>query len=77
MNMAAIKDYVAFMNPQDRASLAQWIISTLDSTDESNNDEAWRREVRMRVDDIKTGRVQMIDSQTLWNELLSGYETTN
>jgi hypothetical protein len=82
MNMTAIKDSVAFLEPRDRASLAKWIISTLDSAGESNadkskNDRAWRREVRMRVDDIRDGRVQMIDSQTLWDELLSEYETQN
>lgn len=74
MNIAEIKENVALLPAQDRASLAQWILTNLDIATEKDDDIAWRQEVRLRVEEVKTGKVEMIDSHEMWNELLSSYE---
>ena len=76
MNIADLKKDVAQLPSQDQATLAQWIITNLDSANE-DVDAAWRKEVRSRVKEIKTGKVEMIESQHMWEDLLSSHEATS
>ena len=55
MNIADLKKDVAQLPSQDQATLAQWIITNLDSSNE-DVDAAWRKEVRSRVTSHLTDR---------------------
>ena len=53
-------------------ALAYWIIHSLEAVTEDEDvvDTAWRKEIRARVEAIKSGRVQMIPAEEMWKDIL-------
>jgi len=45
--------------------------------DEDAIDAAWRKEVRLRIETIKSGKVQMVPAEEMWKDILGGYVKTN
>jgi putative addiction module component (TIGR02574 family) len=78
MNIADLKKDIDQLPAKERASIAHWIITNLDEVDDNLNqvDAAWRKEIRKRVSEINTGKVEMIPSEALWKDLLSRYGKT-
>ena len=79
MSVADIKKGVSRLSVKERAVLAHWIIANLDPVAENEEilDAAWRREVRARVNAIKSGKVQMIPATDMWKDLLADYAKTS
>lgn len=79
MKIADIKKDISQLSIQEKATLANWIITNIDGVFEKENDvdAAWRHEIRSRVEEIKTGKVKMIPAEDMWKDLLSGYEKTS
>ena len=74
-----IKKEITKLPRQQRAQIVQWIISNFDDINESQDevDAAWRTEIRTRVNDIKSGKIQMIPSSEMWKDLLENYVETS
>ena len=74
-----IKKEIANLSLLKRAQIAHWVISSLDDINEPQDeiDNAWRAEIRIRVNDIKTGKVKMIPSSEMWEDLLGNYVKTS
>ena len=79
MGIGAIKEDVSRLAIKEQAALARWIIENLESTseDEGAVDLAWRQEVRKRVEDIRSGKVNMIPADKVWKDLLGDYARTS
>lgn len=75
MRIVDIKRNIEQLSVRERADLTRWIIINFDEVAESDNtvDAAWRREVRTRVNEIKSGKAKMIPSEEMWKGILSGY----
>lgn len=57
------------LSPQDRAVVANAILASLEGSPKDESSEvhdAWTDEIRSRVDDIETGRVNTIPSSEAW-----------
>ncbi|MBC8180787.1 addiction module protein [candidate division KSB1 bacterium] len=74
-----IKKEITKLSLQQQTQIAQWIFSSLDDVYESQDevDVAWRAEIRSRVNDIKTGKIQMIPASEMWKDLLDNYVETS
>ena len=49
--------------PEDRYELANQMLASVEepTVDQAKVDEAWRAELRRRIDDVDSGRVQLVD----------------
>ena len=57
------------LSPQDRAVVASAILASLEGSPKDESSEvrdAWTDEIRSRIDDIETGRVNTIPSSEAW-----------
>jgi putative addiction module component (TIGR02574 family) len=54
--------------PQARALLAEDLLASLDSS-QAEIDEAWRVEIERRVQEIKEGKVELLDGDKVMSEL--------
>jgi putative addiction module component (TIGR02574 family) len=54
--------------PQARALLAEDLLASLDSS-QAEIDEAWRIEIERRVQEIKEGKVELLDGDKVMSEL--------
>lgn len=79
MSITNIKKNISQLSIQEKAALANWIITDIDKVIEKEDDvdAAWRHEIRSRVEEIKTGKVKMIPAEDMWKDLLSGYGKTS
>lgn len=79
MSITDIKKDISQLSIQEKAALANWIITKMDEVIEKEEDvdAAWRHEIRSRVEEIKTGKVKMIPAENMWKDLLSGYGKTS
>ena len=79
MRIVDIKSNIKRLSVRERADLIRWIITNLDEVDEGEDivDAAWHREVRTRVNEIRTGKVKMIPAEEIWKDFLSAYGKTN
>jgi len=79
MSIADIKEGVSRLSVKEQAALAYWIIDNLDTITEDEDvvDVAWRKEVRARVEAIKSGKVQMIPAEEMWKDILGDYVKTS
>ncbi len=79
MNISDIKEGVSRLSIEEQAALAYWIIHSLEAIteDEDAIDTAWRKEIRARVEAIKSGRVQMISAEEMWKDILGDYVKTS
>ena len=46
--------------PEERATLMRLLIDTLDSASDEGAEEAWRREIELRLQQIDSGAVELI-----------------
>lgn len=74
-----VKEEVGRLSIQERAMLAHWILVNLEDIDEPQEavDAAWRKEIRNRIKEIRTGAVKMIPSDEMWKDLLEDYAQEN
>jgi len=79
MSVADIKEGVSRLSVKEQAALAYWIIHNLEAVTEDEDvvDVAWRKEVRARVEAIKSGKVQMIPAEEMWKDILGDYVKTS
>ena len=79
MNITNIKKDISQLSIQEKAALANWIITNIDKVIEKEDDvdAAWRHEIRSRVEEIKTGKVKMIPAEDMWKDLFSNYGKTS
>jgi putative addiction module component (TIGR02574 family) len=54
--------------PQARALLAEDLLASLDSS-QAEIDEAWRIEIERRIQEIREGRVELLDGDKVMSEL--------
>jgi putative addiction module component (TIGR02574 family) len=62
------------LSPQERADIANAILASLEDSPNEGSYEvllAWTDEIRSRIDDIDTGRVNAIASSDAW-EMIDG-----
>ena len=78
MNISDIKEGVSRLSIKEQAALAYWILHSLEAVTEDEDvvDVAWRKEVRARVEAIKSGKVQMIPAEEMWKDILGDYVKT-
>ena len=78
MSIRDIKEGVSRLSIKEQAALAYWIIHSLEAVTENEDvvDTAWRKEIRARVEAIKSGRVQMIPAEEMWKDILGDYVTS-
>ncbi len=79
MRIGDIKEGVSRLSIKEQAALAYWIIHNLEAVteDEDEVEAAWRKEVRARVQAIKSGKVQMIPAEKMWKDILGNYVKTS
>jgi putative addiction module component (TIGR02574 family) len=79
MSIGDIKEGVSRLSIKEQAALAYWIIHNLEAVTEDEDvvDVAWRKEVRARVQAIKSGKVQMIPGEKMWKDILGNYVKTS
>jgi len=80
VNIADIKKDISQLPIQEKSALANWIISDIDEEairKENDLDATWRHEIRLRVEEIKTGKVKMIPAEDMWKDLLHSYGKTS
>jgi putative addiction module component (TIGR02574 family) len=60
------------LSTQDRGLIIDRLIESLDNEPaEEGVEEAWSEEIKRRVDDIKSGRVEMISGEEVHRRLLA------
>lgn len=67
MNVAEIEEALLSLDRHDRAAVLQSGIRSLDEDDhivedQAEVDAAWRSELRRRIDDIESGKVELLDA---------------
>ncbi|MBF0120247.1 MAG: addiction module protein [Desulfobacterales bacterium] len=79
MEISDIKNSISQLPLNEQAAIAQWIIANFDESDIDKDviDIAWRKEIRKRVNEVKSGKVKMIASEEMWKDLLFEYEKTS
>ncbi|MEA3240386.1 MAG: addiction module protein [Pseudomonadota bacterium] len=79
MSIGDIKEVVSRLSIKEQAALAYWIIHSLEAVTEDEDvvDTAWRKEIRTRVEAIKSGSVQMIPAEEMWKDILGDYVKTS
>ena len=58
--MKKITDEALKMPPEERATLAECLISSLDNTDEIGVEASWQEEIQSRLKDLNSGKVKTI-----------------
>ncbi len=65
MSAADVERAVFALERRDRAALIHRVLQDLDTDgterDQSEIDAAWRTELRRRIDDIESGKVELLD----------------
>jgi putative addiction module component (TIGR02574 family) len=65
------------LSTQDRGLIIDRLIESLDNEPaEEGVEEAWSEEIKRRVDDIKSGRVEMIPAEEVHRRLLARLVTS-
>ena len=52
------------LSPRERVRLAQQLVSTLDEEIETDTEELWFAEAERRLEELRSGKVQGIDSDS-------------
>jgi putative addiction module component (TIGR02574 family) len=56
------------LSPQDRARLAEELLTSLDEDSDADAEAAWEQEIARRVDEIKAGRAKLISAEQVFAE---------
>lgn len=65
----AVRDAALGLPAPERAALATELWESLDVEEQAEFDEEFLREIQRRVDDVKSGRVALLDGPTVMAEL--------
>lgn len=65
MTLAELIEMARELAPADRVKLAHDLLDSVEDSDESDSvvDAVWQTEFRRRIDDIESGRVQLVDGR--------------
>ena len=61
--------------PEERAILADHLLSSLDSPDQKAIDEAWAEEAERRFRELEEGKVEAIDGELVMQRLRARYKS--
>ena len=67
MTLAEIEAEAMKLSPQEREQLAEALYVSLD--DQEEIDEAWRVEIARRIEEVRTGAVQLIPAEQVFAEI--------
>jgi putative addiction module component (TIGR02574 family) len=67
------KKAISLLHPEERAELARELISSLDEKHDSSAEGAWDREIKRRVDEIKSGKVIGRPAENVLAEIRARY----
>ena len=68
-NLDALKGQLGALAPKERAELAHFLIRSLDEEADSGAEAAWDTELRRRMIDGQSGRVQGKQAERVFSEL--------
>jgi putative addiction module component (TIGR02574 family) len=71
MNIETIRHEALALTPQERAQLAEQLLSSLDTLTEAENEQLWLQEAARRADEIDKGLVQLIPADVVYQEALA------
>jgi putative addiction module component (TIGR02574 family) len=67
------KKAIELLPPEERAELAQALISSLEEKHDSKADSAWNTEIRLRVNEIKSGKAKGRPAEFVLAEIRAHY----
>jgi putative addiction module component (TIGR02574 family) len=67
--LAELKKKAAQLSESERAELALSLIESLDGPADPDVEEAWRREIARRIEEIDRGQVQLIPGDEVFARL--------
>ncbi|MGH8475012.1 MAG: addiction module protein [Methylococcales bacterium] len=68
MNIETIRHEALLLPPQERAKLAEQLLSSLDTLSEAEIEQLWFQEAARRADEMDTGLVQRIPADVVRRE---------
>ena len=71
MNIETIRHEALSLPPQERAQLAEQLLSSLDVLTETEIEQLWFQEAARRADEMDKGRVQRIPADVVYQEALA------
>lgn len=71
MNIETIRHEALALAPQERAQLAEQLLSSLDTLTEIEIEQLWLQEAAGRADEIDKGIVQLIPADVVHQEALA------
>lgn len=66
--LSKISEAALPLSLDERTILANQLAESLHSEMDADTDKAWRAEIRRRVEQIRTGAVELIDSEHVFSE---------
>jgi putative addiction module component (TIGR02574 family) len=61
------------LEPSTRALIAETLLESLDFEEDFEVSQAWREEIQRRCEEIDSGKVKLVDSDTVFSELRKKY----
>lgn len=71
MNIETIRHEALSLPPQERAQLAEQLLSSLDVLTETEIEQLWFQEAARRADEMDKGLVQRIPADVVYQEALA------
>lgn len=68
MNIETIRHEALLLPPQERAQLAEQLLSSLDTLTETEIEQLWFQEAARRADEMDRGLVQRIPADEVYRE---------
>lgn len=68
MNIKTISHEALLLPPQERAQLAEQLLSSLDTLTESEIEQLWFQEAARRAEEMDSGLVQRIPADVVYRE---------
>ena len=65
-----LRDDVMKLSPEERLELAEQLYESLTPESDPEWERAWTEEIKRRMDDLRTGRVELVDADVVHAELL-------
>jgi putative addiction module component (TIGR02574 family) len=65
-----LRDDVMKLPPEERLELAEQLYESLSPESDPDWERAWSDEIKRRMEDIRAGRVELVDADTVHAELL-------
>ncbi|MCX7088347.1 MAG: addiction module protein [Methylococcales bacterium] len=71
MNIETIRHEALLLPPQERAQLAEQLLSSLDTLMETEDEQLWFQEAARRAEEMDSGLVQRIPADVVYQEALA------